>query len=204
MVGIFNEKSISIQTLKINKQDVVNINEKGKSLFKNEKAYIGLAGKDYTYFWEMMDQKKQEVISEGEAYAFKMMLGKKSVKCHKFNWYDTGNLLNLTKTQNKFKDVSGPNILEKENEAIWFVNQKVIKFSTDLKFIKNRYLRSKKLKNFVPKVLNIKKNMYSYNKVEGEVFSKIINIKSFEDFLIYCEKFWKKKKLTLNQKKFFL
>ena len=66
----------------------------------------------------------------------------------------------------------GPNILEKENEAIWFVNQKVIKFSTDLKFIKNRYLRSKKLKNFVPKVLNIKKNMYSYNKVEVKFSQK--------------------------------
>ena len=44
--------------------------------------------------------------------------------------------------------------------------------------------------------------MYSYNKVEGEVFSKIINIKSFEDFLIYCEKFWKKK-INIKPKKFF-
>ena len=204
-MGYSNIKDLSeFRTLKINKQNIVQIHEKGKAKFKNEKAYIGLAGiKDHSYFWDVMKKRDQNVIAQGEAYAFKKILGKKLIKSHKFSWHDTGNLKNLTTTRKAYKEADEPNILEKENEAIWFVNKKVIKFSTDSKFIKNRYLRSKKLKNYVPQIIDFKKNMYCYNKIKGEVFSNIINLKSFNDFLVFCEKFWKKKYLSFNKKKFF-
>ena len=51
------------------------------------------------------------------------------------------------------------------------------------------------MKNFVPKILDVKKNMYTYNRVKGEVFSNIINSSLFGDFLVLFEKFWKKKKI---------
>ena len=46
------------------------------------------------------------------------------------------NLNDLKNTRNKFIKKDSPNILEKENEAIWFVGKQVIKFSADSIFIK--------------------------------------------------------------------
>ena len=49
----------------------------------------------------------------------------------------------------------------------------------------------------------LKKNMYCYNNVKGEVFSNIINLSLFDFLLKYCEKFWKRKKLNLKVSKNF-
>ena len=194
----------SYRTLKIREQNVVKIHEKGKVKTKDERAYIGLAGiKDYNNFWAAMNEGNKKLIAQGEAYGFKKILSQKLIKSHEFSWFDTGKPETLALTRKMYKENNGPNILEKENEAIWFVNKRVIKFSTDSKFIKNRFQRSKKLKNFVPKILDLKKNMYCYKKVKGEVFSNSISLPLFNDFLTLCEKFWKKEKLNLRDKKNF-
>jgi len=204
-MGFSKVKDLSeYRTLQIKEQKIIQIHEKNKSKFKNEKAYIGLAGvKDYTNFWTAMNEDNRNVIAQGEAYAFKKILSQKLIKSHEFSWFDTGNPEILAITRKVYKEADEPNILEKENEAIWFVNKRVIKFSTDSKFIKNRFKRSRELKNFVPEVLDYKKNMYCYNKVKGEVFSNVINLPLFNDLLIFCEKFWKKKKLNSKDRKNF-
>ena len=58
-----------------------------------------------------------------------------SSKAKAFTWFDTGNLECLQKAKNKFKRHDSPDILDKQNEAIWFVNKKVIKYSTYFKMI---------------------------------------------------------------------
>ena len=72
--------------------------------------------------------------------------------------------------------------MEKENEAIWFVGKKVIKFSADNIFIKNRVKRTRYLKGFIPDIELSKRNMYSYLKVEGDILSEIIDDKLFLNF----------------------
>ena len=204
-MGFSNVKDLSAyRTLVVKDQNITQIHEKRKSNSKNEKAYIGLAGvKDYKLFWSAMNEGNQYVVDQGEAYAFKKILSQKLIKSHEFNWFDTGSPQTLAITREVYKELDEPNILEKDNEAIWFVNKRVIKFSTDSKFIENRFQRSKELKNFVPEVLDLKKNMYCYKKVKGQVFSNIINLPLFNDFLVFCEKFWIKKKLKLKDRKIF-
>jgi hypothetical protein len=80
------------------------------------------------------------------------------------------------------------------------LENKVIKFSCDSQFIKNRFIRAKKLKKFIPKVLDLKKNMYLYSKVEGNVLSKIITLSLFNNLLENCKVFWKKKNLNTKEK----
>ena len=63
------------------------------------------------------------------------------------------------------------NILDKEEEAIWFANNSVIKFSTDRNFITNRLQRTKQLGDFIPRITDSSENMYKYNWIEGEVLS---------------------------------
>jgi hypothetical protein len=52
-------------------------------------------------------------------------------------WHDTGNVDALNRARDLYRESNEPNILEKANEAIWFVGEQVIKFSDDKKFITN-------------------------------------------------------------------
>ena len=55
----------------------------------------------------------------------------------------------------------------------------------------------------MPNILSLKKNMYSYKKTEGNVFSDIVTKSLFKSLLKNCNNFWKKKKLTNKEKIFF-
>jgi len=64
-------------------------------------------------------------------------------------------------------------------------------------------MRAKKLKKFIPKILYLKRNMYSYNKFDGKVLSKIITLPLFNNLLETCKVFWKKRDLTIKEKVIF-
>ena len=168
------------------------------------KPYIGLSGiKDYQLFWEFMKSGQElGAIEIGESYGLRLMLENRIIAKY-FTWYDTGNLKSLSKVRNLFQKESDPNILDKPDEAIWFVNNKVIKYSIDKKFISNRVKRKKYLGKYVPDIIGSSKNMYVYKKVEGEVFSKYPTVEKFAYFLDWMDTFWVKKKLSPVKEKTF-
>jgi choline kinase len=195
------KKMFLYRSLQVKKNKIIQINEKSRCKLENQRPYIGLAGiNDYKTFWNAMEKGRQKAIQQGEVFGLKKILKQQAIKSLKFTWFDTGTLKGLVKTRKLYNNLNEPNILEKENEAVWFLGNKVIKFSSDSQFIKNRFKRARKLKKFVPKVLDLKKNMYSYNKVEGNVLSKIINLPLFKYFLENCKVFWKIKKLNTKEK----
>tara|TARA_Y100000816_G_scaffold292340_1_gene287083 strand:- start:435 stop:1472 length:1038 start_codon:yes stop_codon:yes gene_type:complete len=150
-----------------------------------------------------MSSGKKDAIDQGEAYALKKMLGNNNIDGIFSHWYDSGNKNSIKILRNKFNSKNSPNILPKEEEAIWFVKNYAIKFSIDQSFIRQRFLRSKKLTNFVPKIISCTPNMYKYQVVEGEVLSKIITLPLFIQLLKQSEIFWKIKKLNKNSKNSF-
>lgn len=199
--GYNTEEYRAIEFDKLGK--VTDILSKGSS-GENVRPYIGLAGiYDYTFFWEVMNEGQDHgSIEIGESYGLKFLMDKNILaKC--FTWYDTGNLDSLEKVRELYYSESDPNILEKPDEAIWFVNDKVIKFSIDSKFISNRVKRTKFLGNFVPKVIGSSENMYVYKKVKGEIFSKNPTVEKFAYFLDWMDTFWVKKKLSAEKEKDF-
>ncbi len=177
------------RTVKLNNQGKVTaLLEKG-STEKDIYPYIGLAGiKDFKLFWQSMEAGKSNgSISIGESYAIQNL---KDIHALEFTWNDSGNLEALKKLRAKYHDENGPNILEKPTEAIWFVNDKVIKFNTDKSFISDRVERTKVLGDFVPKILASTEHMYSYKKLDGDVVSDLVNLKIFEALLDYSQEFW--------------
>jgi len=195
------KKIFSYRTLQIKENKIIQIYEKNISSLEKQSPYIGLAGiYDHKIFWNEMEKGRQIAIQQGEVFGLRKILKRQAVQSLKFTWSDTGTLEGLAKTRKLYNILNGINILEKENEAIWFLGNKVIKFSTDPQFIKNRFIRAKKLKKFIPKVLNLKKNMYSYDKFEGKVLSKIITLPLFNHLLENCTVFWKKENLNIKEK----
>ena len=176
-------------------------------LEKNEDSpitYIGLCGiDDYKTFWKHMDESsilKDKLLQEkidsgeiepssipiltGESFGLQKMLEDNiDFDAIQFDWYDAGNIEILEKAKKLLKPKDSPNILDKPDEAIWFVNDSVIKFSIDENFIKNRVDRSKLLEHFVPRIINSTKNMYKYQFVNGDTLSKKVTNENFKFFL---------------------
>ena len=170
---------------------------KKEQSLNTQRPYIGLAGiYDYEIFWNEMKKNIQFTLSQGEVVGLKGILSHNIIKANYFNWNDTGNINNLKKTRRSYFRPNQPNILEKEEEKIWFSNSKVLKLTKDIQYIRNRFLRSKKIKNYIPKIIGVKKNMYAYNFVEGKIFSKTVNRYNFSHLLRFSKKFWKTKKLS--------
>ena len=93
--------------------------------------------------------------------------------------------------------------MEKPNEAIWFLDGKVIKFSDSPQFISDRVKRAKLLKGFVPQVIGNTTHMYCYDYVKGDILSKCITVPLFKHLLEYSKSFWVEKQLNISEKREF-
>lgn len=200
------ENKEQYRTLNMNKdQFITSIEEKGMGLTENSEPYIGLAGiYDYKTFWKAMEDGADNAIRIGESYGLKALVTKGNVRAHKFTWFDTGVTVELEATRKRFESPDSPNILEKQNESIWFLGNKVIKFSDNTKFISDRVKRAKLLDGFVPKVTGSTTHMYCYEYAQGEVLSKCISIPLFKRLLEFSKKFWSEGKLPDNKRDAFM
>lgn len=179
------------RTLSINNNYVDNIYEKNNCGASSTSAYIGLCGiKSYDEFWSSMNQGGSTAVNQGEVYGLRSLLENHPVKSYAFTWFDTGNLSALEIARATYRHPDSPNILEKQNEAIWFVDDLVVKYSDDKQFISNRVRRSEKLGRYIPQVIASTDHMYCYKKAEGVVLSKVITLPLFKTLLQYCSIFW--------------
>jgi len=185
------------RTLRISSGVVQAIVEKGEGGSPQQKAYIGLAGiHHYQGFWEAIEAGGRQAVETGEAHGMRNLLSS-NILAQKFTWHDTGSPVGLVNTRNRYREFDEPNILEKANEAIWFVDDAVIKFSDDKQFIANRVKRVELLEGFVPAITGSQAHMYRYTKVHGKVMSKVVTLPLFERLLEHCQLFWRAKSLTV-------
>jgi len=186
------------RTLRVTNQIVKEICEKGQGQTYEHKAYIGLAGiYEVEKFWSSMIEGNLDAIEQGESYGLRTLLP--NIKSHRFIWHDTGNPQSLNDARNIYRKANEPNILEKSNEAIWFVDDQVIKFSDDESFIANRVKRVGFLDNFVPSVNDSTIHMYRYCRVDGNILSEVISLPLFKKLLEHCLFFWKKSILSSKE-----
>jgi choline kinase len=187
------------RTLVVDGGRVNAIFEKGEPNIIKNKAYIGLAGIcDYKNFWEAMERGGDEAIQTGEVHGLRALIAG-STTGHEFTWFDTGNPIALARARDVYHEPDAPNILEKANEAIWFVRDQVIKFSDDQKFIANRVNRVNELLGFVPNVTATRPHMYRYPMLDGKVVAEVVTLPLFSRLLIYSNSFWARKTLSIAE-----
>lgn len=166
--------------------------------------YIGLAGiHNFEAFWTSMTEQGKTAVEMGESAGLRDLIGQ-GIRPRQFTWYDTGNMDALAAARKALRKPNAPNILDKADEAIWFVDNAVIKFSADERFIANRVERSTQLEGWCPKITGHSRNMYRYDKVEGQVLSEIVTVPLFRKLLGQSGSFWKTITLSPEQKKTFL
>jgi len=177
------------RSLKITNGIIEDINEKGYKI--KSPAAIGLHGIfNYTEFWKAMREGVSfGSISTGELYGVRKILNNE-FKPLKFTWFDTGCVEGIEKAQ-KYFDTGEYNLLRKPEESIWFIEDKVIKYSNDKDFIFERIERNKRLNGLIPKIIDHRENMYVYKYINGEILSKCVNLPIFERLLNEMCEFWK-------------
>lgn len=175
---------------------VVSIDEKDADYGELSEPYIGLAGiHDWKLFWEVMEKGGRDAVLQGESYGLRALIDSGEVWGEKFTWFDIGVEVELEATRKRFEEPNAPNILEKPNEAIWFVDNKVIKYSDDCSFISDRVKRAELLKEFTPRIIGNTPHMFCYGYEEGDVVSKCVSVPLFHELLEFSKKFWVHKNL---------
>lgn len=191
------------RTVEVNDGIVTRVCEKGEGKAGTHHAYIGLAGiHDHQAFWGSMAAGGNRAIETGEAHGLRHLLDLKVTAC-RMTWHDTGHPEALARTRQIYEEPDAPTILEKANEAIWFVGGQVIKFSDDQKFIANRVQRVEQMRGFVPDITGSRPHMYRYAKAEGRILSHAVTLPLFGQLLDYSERFWARTPLEASGRKAF-
>ena len=179
------------RTVNIIEHKIDKILEKDEKIFCDSKNYIGLCGiYDYKLFWEAYSSCDPKLLLQGESVGLRALLDARQIEGIPFTWFDTGNLHSLDASRKSFSQQDSPNILVKEDEDIWFVNESVIKFFSNSKIVRDRVLRAGQLDGFVPPIVSAKNNMYLYHKLTGKVVSDCIDIELFRKLLDFSSYFW--------------
>lgn len=195
--------------IQVSKNKIEKIFDKISCSKKNIYQFTGLCFiKDTNVFWDGLKDKKlinNEIqISNG----FNNLIKSSKLIYPKFiKWYDLGDYEKYKNTNKKYQKYD----FSKSNEAIYIYKDKIIKFFTDQKIVKQKLLKIKNKNNLFPKIINKKSQFYAYKFFEGKTLYQKNDKKIFKDFLnLMHNKLWKNDtKLTpklfkINCQKFYL
>jgi hypothetical protein len=178
----------------------IDLTEKGQHR-DGSVPYVGMAGiPDYVEFWNELSAGGSQAVEIGESYALERLLKTRNYAAVNIDdWCDTGSLSGLIQANQRFLPEEKATVLEKENEAIWFIGNQVIKFSDDVRFISQRVDRAHTLQGFVPTITGSGRNVYAYEKANGTILSEGISVAEFGEFLNWLESFWKTQILRADE-----
>lgn len=194
LVGCKSYDYSNYRTLAVDGYKILKVREKGdiNPLY----CYAGVAGIwDHGLFFALLDRSLSERGEASDADVINAMVDSvefKLVEVDEENWLDIGNSSSLNSARSKIKKTC--EVLEKNEESIFFKDDLVIKFFSDKNIAKNRVTRASMLCDFVPKIIDSRENFYSYKREEGTVFSDCANPQLFKNFLFWArDNFWQKK-----------
>jgi NDP-sugar pyrophosphorylase family protein len=196
-LGLHNSKdSTNYVTVETRENMVTQLFNKGQGTF--DAIYIGLAGvfdyKDFFQYADKIYQKKRMDRSLSDVHVHSMLLKNGMIyNCQYFSsWLDVGNMDKLRQAKERYqtKDIE---VLEKDTEAIYLIDDKIIKFFSDINTASHRVKRAKILDTAVPNIIAHKNNFYAYPYVQGELFSRVVNETTMRRFLAWSKNhLWKK------------
>lgn len=190
-------------TVKIKNNFIYEINDKIKT--NNRFAFIGLAGvHDYELLFSELEKNKDLIGGEIQvSNGFKRLIEKKLIPIG-FTWFDTGSINNYIETNKNFSGNNTKLDVNKGDEFLYFINDRVIKYFADPEIVRKRCERADMLKCLCPKIELRQNNFYTYKKVNGQTISSIIDNQLLNDFLYEAmDHLWKKQELTIEEQKIF-
>jgi NDP-sugar pyrophosphorylase family protein len=168
-----------------------------KGFINCDYLHVGIVGvNDFKNFWKVVNDVlllKKNDTSIGDVDVLKELVKVENYKINAIKkWHDIGNIDSLEIARSTFKG-NDFHVLDKLAESIFKIDNKVIKFFSDAKTLKDRVNRVKYLNKTVPEMESVKNNFYKYSYVNGELFSKVANRSNFIELIKWAEnKLWVK------------
>ena len=188
VIGGPGNDSQSYRTINCANGKIISINEKGEQNF--DFVYVGVSGIiDYEDFWkncnDIIETVKNSELSD--CHVVRRMKNFSVIEIT--DWYDIGNIDALKRTRSKIKGTI--QVLDKEDENIFVLNDFVIKFFHNKKICYDRVLRSTSLGGLTPKLLDSTENFYKYEYVVADLLSDTVNRIKFGKLLCWAkENLW--------------
>lgn len=161
-----------------------------KTEFENAMlSYIGIAGVyDYKKFWEIFEKAYNEVDYKilNDTYVY--------IKYAPFtdlrtlivdNWTDTGSISGVAKAREEFTDKL--NVLNKTDQAIFIVGDKVIKFFAKDGMVDQIMTHYAAIDHLCPAIIDRTTNFFSYKFIDGTTAIKNIDSEEFRRIMNYYD-----------------
>lgn len=158
-------------------------------------AFVGICGiYDYKEFWKYMHMAyENEQVPYDFLVYHKYGMFKDNLKAIKVtNWVDTGNIAGVKNYRKQCKDQFF--ILDKNDQAIFIINNKVIKFFAKDGVVDDLLKHYETIKDFCQPITEHTKNFICYDYIDAEDAIVKMNPVRFENFLYSLKnnKFWSK------------
>lgn len=180
---------------------VTEINNKNHKDF--DYIYTGLSYiHDYELFWNYLQdlyEKDKNNSSLNDVNSMLLML--KNNILFKYSvlkkWYDTGNLDSYEIIKSEIP--TNYNVIEKHNESLCFLDNKVIKFINDSEINKKRIIRGEYLYPLSPKILGYSDYFISMELINGQILSNVYEHKIIYSLLVWAKNnLWNEKIVDLK------
>ncbi len=162
---------------------------------KNFKSWSGLCYiKDHKLFWDTLKRESKQINKEYQiSNGFEDLIKYKKCNIRDVKWTDLGNKKNYEDEKKKTQKFD----FSKDKEFLYFINNKVIKFSENQKNAKKKYYKFKLNKKIYPYNVKVLDNFLYYDFLKGDNFYDIASNKNFKNLLSQLKKnLWKKKRVN--------
>ncbi len=170
--------------LKIVNQQVTELRDKTHVTDPSFQSFVGLCHiQDFPIFWTGI--KSQEIVA-GEhqvSNGLKALIQKTHVFAQSIEWTDVGDAKQYKHAVSRYENFD----FSKQNEALYIINRKVIKFFVDAVVTERRVQKSKLNPKVFPSITDHAGQFYAYDFQPGETLYQINNQQIFQSLLSWLK-----------------
>jgi choline kinase len=151
-------------------------------------AFVGLCYiKDFSVFWQALENKETVADEHQISNGLRALIDTTHVHPQAIDWTDVGDLEKYTKAVSRYENYD----FSKQNEALYFVDGKVIKFFADSVIAQRRVEKSKLNPTAFPSITDYAGQFYAYDYQPGNTLYEVNTPQIFQRLLMWLdEKLW--------------
>jgi len=164
------EDSVRYCNMKVIGNSVVELRDKIRVEDESYKAFVGLCHiRDYSIFWSAL-QSTEKVAGEHQiSNGIQALIAQTDTQALNVEWTDVGDTSKYKKAVSRYECYD----FSKENEALYIVNRRVIKFFADISVVERRVLKSKLNPTVFPSITSHMGQFYGYVFQPGETLYQV-------------------------------
>jgi UTP-glucose-1-phosphate uridylyltransferase len=185
--------SVHYCNLKVMGTSVVELRDKNRVEDESYQAFVGLCHiKDFQVFWTALGNTEKVAGEHQISNGILALIAQSDAQALNVEWTDVGDAGKYKKTVSRYENYD----FSKENEALYIVNRKVIKFFADASITERRVQKSRLNPMVFPPITQHAGQFYAYEFQPGETLYQVNSRDTFGRLLDWLGlHLWKRQKV---------